>query len=552
MEWVGLAVGILTLVPVAYFLYSRIIRRRHRVDFQVANVSLARVVSPNPRHHDKLALVTYGLTFVNSGPDPVTLKEVLLRYRFETTREAHAEVIPTGNVHGKTSVAMTNGSDKIILAWSDLRDALLKRNVLPRGGTISGSAVFFLDAPVDRYRDVSRCALLVRDYSGNESRHTLPLGQTGYNGIERGMVLVDARFENPKESSRGRRHGSRAITHHSSRCTSWQTERTAGHAGPLESLRPQFNPWHRHPIISSVVSGVILLTIPAALSWFRGDDRQIQPPASRDALETVQGPSDVNNDTTSRGSGPGQGDPPPTSVQRPSAAQSTKPTADVDSEIDNMLAGIREEIQRAEIQDRQLELGEARAKLRAAELSLEYRSEVEALFSQVRSFVVALNGRDAFAGPVTLAGGSLPERVVLTLVERRNGDYLLEGYNDPLKVRFPNAGEWWLVMRFGLVQSPGSQTRRIFVTTTDCLWFTCIDITSYHQTATSLTGRSYYASTSKPDGTPEMNVLEEGSVGDLETVMASASGLDLLGLLLVEFAQQELIEAALPAANRER
>ena len=69
MEWVVIVLGLLGLVPVAYLVYSRVIRRRHRVDFQVGNVSLARVVSANPRHHDKLAFVTYGLTFVNSGPD---------------------------------------------------------------------------------------------------------------------------------------------------------------------------------------------------------------------------------------------------------------------------------------------------------------------------------------------------------------------------------------------------------------------------------------------------------------------------------------------------
>ncbi len=187
----------LGLIPVAYFVYSRVLRKRHKIDFNHGNVTLARVVSLNPSHNEKLALVTCGLTFVNSGPDPVTLKEVLLRYRFGRhrfgrKREADLAAVPTGRVEGKQAVVMANASDRVVIAWTNLRDTLLQRRVLQPGETINGSGIFFLETPVDRYREVSRCVLIVRDYSGGQSRHSLSVEPGWYKGMEKGIALVDA------------------------------------------------------------------------------------------------------------------------------------------------------------------------------------------------------------------------------------------------------------------------------------------------------------------------------------------------------------------------
>jgi len=192
MELLALVIGIIGLIPVAHFVHSRVIRKRHRIDFEVGNVSFARVVSPTPQRNERLALIAYGLTFVNTGPDPVTLKEVMLRYRFGKQRETRAERVPTGHVQGKESVGMANASDRIILAWNNLCDVLVERQVLATGGTAAGSTIFLLDVPVDRYRDVTNCALLVTDYSGRTSQHKLPVRPGWYNGIEKGFALVDA------------------------------------------------------------------------------------------------------------------------------------------------------------------------------------------------------------------------------------------------------------------------------------------------------------------------------------------------------------------------
>jgi hypothetical protein len=192
MELIGIVIGVIALIPVGYFIYSRVIRKSHKIDVNVGNVSLARVVSPNPNHNEKLALITIGMTLVNTGPDPVTPKDIFLQYRCGRILKASSGSVPTGAVQGKEAVVMANASDRIIIAWNNLREALLQRRVLQQGETIAGCVIFFLDAPVDQYREVSGCLLHVHDYSGRQSKHKLPIGPDWYKGIEKGFALIDA------------------------------------------------------------------------------------------------------------------------------------------------------------------------------------------------------------------------------------------------------------------------------------------------------------------------------------------------------------------------
>ena len=192
MDLLGAIAAIVSVITGGYLMYTRWLRKRHKIDFNVGNVSLVRVVSPDPMRNEKLALVTYGLTFVNLGPDPVTLKEVVLQYRFGRRKETNLAAVPTGSVNGQPSVVMAIGADRIVMAWSNLRDELSRKQVIQTGEITDGSGIFFLDAPVDRYREVSGYVLVVRDHSGGESRHPLIDGPEWYNGMAKGAVLVDA------------------------------------------------------------------------------------------------------------------------------------------------------------------------------------------------------------------------------------------------------------------------------------------------------------------------------------------------------------------------
>ena len=108
MEMIGIALAAIAAVPALGWLYVRTIGKRHTIDFHHGNMSLAKVVSTNPRHNDKLALVTVGLTFTNGGPHPLTIKDVVLQYKFRGKKKAELVRVSTGSVQGDECVLTVN------------------------------------------------------------------------------------------------------------------------------------------------------------------------------------------------------------------------------------------------------------------------------------------------------------------------------------------------------------------------------------------------------------------------------------------------------------
>jgi hypothetical protein len=188
-----LVIAIVGLVPVGYFIYTTYIRKPHSIDLEIGNVALVRVASPNKNRDGKLALIIYSLAFVNRGPTSLTLKKVALAYRFEG-QERHAELtdVPIGTVDGVEAIALANTKDKIMIAWTNLRGTLSQNIPLQPGAVLSGSAVFLLDVPISRLRDISDYSLLVRDYSGGRSAHKLTPEDRWYQAHEKNFSLMDA------------------------------------------------------------------------------------------------------------------------------------------------------------------------------------------------------------------------------------------------------------------------------------------------------------------------------------------------------------------------
>ncbi len=136
----------------------------------------------------------YSLAFVNRGPTSLTLKNVVLAYRIEG-QQRHAELtdIPIGTVDGVEAIALANTKDQIMIAWTNLRGTLSQNIPLQSGTVLSGSAIFLLDAPISRLRDISDYSLLVRDYSGGRSTHKLTPEDRWYQIHEMNFSLMDAR-----------------------------------------------------------------------------------------------------------------------------------------------------------------------------------------------------------------------------------------------------------------------------------------------------------------------------------------------------------------------
>lgn len=62
------------------------------------------------------------------------------------------------------------------MGWDNLRTEIGKHNVIPAGGVLSGSAIFILEAKnIDEVSEVTNLEIVVTDYSGNESIHSLKI-----------------------------------------------------------------------------------------------------------------------------------------------------------------------------------------------------------------------------------------------------------------------------------------------------------------------------------------------------------------------------------------
>lgn len=193
MELLFLVIGVLGLIPVGYFVYARVIRRPHSIDFDFRNIGLVRVVSPREHRNEKLAFLVYSVAFTNRATSPITLKSIELQYLYAgQKRSSPLQDVPTGDVQGKASIALANPADRIIVAWSNLRDDMSSNRVLQQGEIVKGDAIFFLEVPVERIRKTTRFALVIRDYSGGQSKYKLRVTPTWYQAHDSGFSLVDA------------------------------------------------------------------------------------------------------------------------------------------------------------------------------------------------------------------------------------------------------------------------------------------------------------------------------------------------------------------------
>ena len=184
--------GLIALVPVFYWIYSRFIRKPHSIDFEIGNIGLVRVASQDRNRDGKPALIIYSLAFINTGPSSLTVKKVLLEYRFQgKKRQPELTAVPTGTIDGEEYIAQTNGIDTVVIAWTNLHETLSKNTPLQPGEVLKGSAVFLLDVPISRMRDISDYVLLSRDYSGGRSAHKLTPKARWYQAHEKGFSLVD-------------------------------------------------------------------------------------------------------------------------------------------------------------------------------------------------------------------------------------------------------------------------------------------------------------------------------------------------------------------------
>jgi hypothetical protein len=196
LQEAAIIIGLLTLIPVGFFVYDRFLKLPHAVSVEHGNVRFARIISKTDQRNEKLALLVYDLKVINTHSNPITIKEILLRYSDgENIKECRPYSIPTGEIEGKQAIAMSNSKDQIVIAWENIWDKVISSNIVPPGGILRGSALFILAMPVDHAHDIKSLSLVVRDFNANESEHISHVQDKWLEAIQNNFSLIDARVK---------------------------------------------------------------------------------------------------------------------------------------------------------------------------------------------------------------------------------------------------------------------------------------------------------------------------------------------------------------------
>lgn len=160
------------------------IQNHSKLDINSKNTLIARFISSGNSKTGNMCLAFYGMTIVNTSNEPYTVKDVTLRYQLKGREYSDiSHVVITGTIFApldkkeKNALIIHSNGDKIVcMGWDNLRTEIGKHNVIPAGGVLSGSAIFILEAKnIDEVSEVTNLEIVVTDYSGNKSIHSLKI-----------------------------------------------------------------------------------------------------------------------------------------------------------------------------------------------------------------------------------------------------------------------------------------------------------------------------------------------------------------------------------------
>lgn len=195
---VGIVVGILSLIPVYFFVKVKL-RKRYKFDLDYKNITFATFSSPqNPKLDNRFCLILYVLRIVNRSDESNTLKNVLLSYKFNgKVFQDESFVVLTGTTppEGKPALITSNGLDNIIMmGWDNIRPKLANCEVLQPGAVLSGSAVFLFDSCVNNLNLLKNLKLIISDYHGNKLSYPIAIREEWLKGLDKGFKLINKSF----------------------------------------------------------------------------------------------------------------------------------------------------------------------------------------------------------------------------------------------------------------------------------------------------------------------------------------------------------------------
>lgn len=163
-----------------------------KLDINFANVMAVRFVLPQNTQNGNFGFLLYDMKFVNSSSENITVKQILLRYRFDgVDHSVDLYVLQTGSTfdQSKSIVAHLGPANIILMNWNNIRSAIGEYKVLFPGAVLAGSAAFILHVKdADNLAKIKSFSLIGIDYSGNEFAQEFPVQDSWINKAKASWV----------------------------------------------------------------------------------------------------------------------------------------------------------------------------------------------------------------------------------------------------------------------------------------------------------------------------------------------------------------------------
>jgi hypothetical protein len=162
--------------------YGRVEEAHVKVDIDTQNVFAARFDSQGSSLRGHFCLGFYSISVTNMSSSPVTLRDVLFRYRFRgVTHTELSHAVATGScpsaADGKITRAIivnANGRNCVLMNWDNIRSRIAETQPLVPGGALRGSALYVTCCgTVEEMRELQDAELVVSDYAGRTSIHSI-------------------------------------------------------------------------------------------------------------------------------------------------------------------------------------------------------------------------------------------------------------------------------------------------------------------------------------------------------------------------------------------
>ena len=229
-----------------------------------------------------------------------------------------------------------------------------------------------------------------------------------------------------------------------------------------------------------------------------------------------------------------------TAAQQPESVAS----ADISKRLDELLKRIPERLQDAELKERQVEVAKATAALKMIELSRYSQPLVEKVWARVENFARLLDRKGMFPEPIKILSGKAPRDLMLSAKDVASGTPMYNPHKDNLRIQFPSAGEWWLMLLFGWVAYPGVPNPGDAHQGTDFrLPYIQLSRFPKHQLIPNVDSPVEFLRVQLlPESRIEVKPLMKPDDDNVKRLVRDYSGFDLLDQLLVHYVEPEIVQ----------